>query len=141
MKLKNILISIFAVLLLDQLTKTLFTNKNYSIFGFPIINYTENAGAAFSILEGWRWVFITFAIVALIILAYYTKKIREEDKGLQVGVGILMGGVMGNLIDRLFLGYVRDFINFKIWPTFNFADVAMFVSIIFLVIHSIKRRW
>lgn len=118
MKLKNILISIFAVLLLDQLTKTLFTNKNYSIFGFPIINYTENAGAAFSILEGWRWVFITFAIVALIILAYYTKKIREEDKGLQVGVGILMGGGDGKFnrqtIFRLCKGFhkLQNMANF-----------------------------
>ncbi len=140
MKLKNILTSILMIVFLDQLTKILLTNKHYSIFGFPIISYTQNTGAAFSILQGQRWLFITVSIIALIILSYYTAKIREEHTSLHISIGILMGGMIGNLIDRIFLGYVRDFINLKIWPTFNVADSAMFIAIIFLIVYVIKRK-
>lgn len=140
MKLRNILIPLSSVVLLDQITKVLFTNKHYSILGFPFVSYTENTGAAFSILEGQTWIFISFAIAALIVLSYYTTKIREKEKGLQISIGILMGGMVGNLIDRIFLGYVKDFIHLKFWPTFNIADSAMFISIILLTIYFIKNK-
>ncbi len=136
----KILISIFSVVFLDQLTKTLFTNKQYSILGFPIISYTENSGAAFSILEGYRWFFIILAVAALVVLFYSAAKINHKDTYLHVTLGILMAGILGNLIDRIILGYVRDFIYLKIWPTFNIADAAMFISIALLIIYFVKKK-
>ncbi len=137
---KNILISIFSVVFLDQLTKTLFTNKQYSILGFPIISYTENSGAAFSILEGYRLFFIALAVVALVVLFYYASKINRKDTYLHVTLGILIGGIIGNLIDRIILGYVRDFVYLKIWPTFNIADASMFIAIGLLIIYFVKKK-
>ncbi|MEM4245492.1 MAG: signal peptidase II [Candidatus Nanoarchaeia archaeon] len=140
MKLRNILLTISSVVFLDQITKAAFTNKQYLLMGYPIISYTENTGAAFSILEGWKWLLISVAIASLIVLAYYTTRIRETEKVLQINIGMLMGGMIGNLSDRIILGYVRDFINIKYWPTFNIADSAMFISIILLVVYFIKNK-
>ncbi|MFH1332578.1 MAG: signal peptidase II [archaeon] len=139
MKYKNVLIPAAIIIILDQITKLLFTNQKYTIMGFEIIKYTENTGAAFSILEGYRWLFIAVAAAAIALLAYFTTKIAEQEKGLLITTGILIGGMTGNLIDRIFLGYVRDFINLGFWPTFNIADTAMFIAIILLIIHFFKR--
>ena len=141
MKLRNISLAAFAVVFLDQLTKFILTNKQYSLLQMNIINYTENTGAAFSILEGYRWLFIGISSAALIILIYYTTRhIKGQQKALQISFGMLMGGMTGNLIDRIFLGYVRDFIDLKIWPVFNIADSAIFIAVIILVIQLIRKN-
>jgi len=139
MKYKNVLIPTAIVIILDQITKLLFTNQKYTLWGFEIIKYTENTGAAFSILEGYRWLFIAVAAAAIILLTYFTTKIREREKSLLITTGMLIGGMTGNLIDRIFLGYVRDFIHFGFWPTFNVADTAMFIAIILIVIYFFKK--
>jgi len=136
---KNLSIAAAAIIFSDQLTKILFTNKQYSILGFEIIKYSENTGAAFSILGGYRWLFIAVAVAALVMLLFYATRIECKRKGIQITLGILIGGILGNLIDRISLGYVRDFIDLKIWPNFNVADSAMFISVIILAIYIIKR--
>lgn len=138
MRAKNAALSLLAVATVDQITKLLFTNKEYSVAGLNIIKYTENAGAAFSILQGQRLLLIAVAIAALAALAYYTTKIRE--KRMQVGMGMLMGGIAGNLIDRVFLGYVRDFIHLGGWPTFNIADTSMVAAIALITTHMLKTK-
>ncbi len=140
MKSRNMFLSIFSVIFFDQLTKILFTNKHYSVLGFPIVSYTENSGAAFSILEGYRWFFIILAVVALIVLFYCITRINSKDTYLHITFGLLAGGIIGNLIDRIMLGYVRDFVYVKIWPTFNIADAAMFIAIGLLIIHLVRKK-
>lgn len=118
-----------AVVLIDQITKYLVRGKSWFL-----INYVENTGAAFGILKGNRWLFV---IIALIVIYLIFKNLDENN---QYGLGLLLGGVMGNLIDRAFLGYVRDFIDLKLWPVFNVADMANCVAVIILIIYLIKEK-
>ena len=141
MRLKRLWLTTIVIIILDQLTKIILTNKSYSILGLGIINYTENTGAAFSILEGYQWLFITTAILALIVLFYYSRSIKENERTLQVLIGLMAGGMIGNLTDRIFLGYVRDFVDLKIWAVFNIADSAVFVAVIILSIYFIKEAF
>ncbi len=140
MRQKKLIAAAAITIIMDQITKIVLTNKKYPVLGFDIISYTENTGAAFSILPGQRLLLIAVASAALIVLLYYATKIREKEKKLQIPTGMLIGGIAGNLIDRILLGYVRDFINLEIWPTFNIADTAMFIAIILLIIHLFKKK-
>ncbi|MFH1210818.1 MAG: signal peptidase II [archaeon] len=141
MKLKRLITSAIIVIIIDQLTKILLTKKQYNIFGINLINYTENTGAAFSILEGYRWLFITVSSIAIIILLYYATTLGQEEKKLEIPLGILIGGMAGNLIDRILLGYVRDFIDLQIWAIFNLADTAVFMAIIILCVYLIRKSF
>lgn len=156
MKNKNLLISvllpslIFAgILLLDLLTKHFIIdklpNEGDSMEVIPnFINfvYVKNTGAAWGVLAG-RPIFLI--VVSLIIMAIYlafyilrAKKFNGKIHAcLAVSVGLIAGGCFGNLIDRIALGYVRDFINFQFFdfPVFNFADVALTFGIIVMVIY------
>ncbi len=126
------LLPIAAVIGLDQLTKWLAVAYLKAIDTVPIIKnalhltYLENRGAAFGILKNHRWVFMvvsTLAIVAIIavMLAYYKKL---YDPLLYVGLAFIAGGGIGNMIDRILLGYVVDFIDFRLidFAVFNVAD-------------------
>lgn len=140
MRLKYLLSSAAIIILLDQFFKFFLTGKTYSLFGFNIISYTENTGAAFSILEGYRWLFIAVALASLVVVFYYVTLIRFYNLSLEVSLGFLVGGIIGNLIDRILLGYVRDFINLDFWPTFNLADASMFLSLAYLIFCVFKRK-
>lgn len=106
-----------------------------SIFNFM---YVKNFGAAWNIFSGDRvfLIIISLAFVALLAIFY----IFENKRGFlfQIGIGLLLGGAVGNLIDRVSLGYVRDFIQFDFWktfPIFNIADSAITIGIVLLAIH------
>lgn len=126
------LLPIAAVIGLDQLTKWLAVTYLKEIDTIPIIKnalhltYLENRGAAFGMLKDHRWVFMivsTLAIVAIIavMIAYYNKL---YDPLLYVGLTFIAGGGIGNMIDRIWLGYVVDFIDFRLidFAIFNVAD-------------------
>ena len=113
----------FILVLLDQAAK-------YFIKG------TVNYGAAFGILQGYKWLFIVVSLIAISVLIFYEKKLKGI--GFYGGV-LLFSGAIGNLIDRIFFGYVRDFIDLKIWPSFNLADSYNTIGIILLVIYFWKR--
>ena len=156
MKNKNLLVSVLlpslifvAILLLDLLTKhfiiNLIPNEGDSmdvIPGFINFVHVQNSGAAWGVLAG-RPVFLI--IVSIIIMAIYlafyiirTKKHKGKISScLAVSVGLIAGGCLGNLIDRIAFGYVRDFINFEFmdFPVFNFADVALTFGIIIMIIY------
>ena len=76
----------------------------------------------------------------LIILAYFLKSIKEGNKAEKVFFGLLIGGIIGNLIDRIMLGYVVDFIDFRIWPVFNLADSFVTISVIGLIFYLWKKK-
>lgn len=134
-----VLVAIIAfVVALDQVTKVIFVNINKSIIGdFLWFTSTTNDGAAFSSFEGGRWWFIAVSIPVIIILAYilFTGKI-SKNKLFRVSLAVMIGGIIGNLIDRIIFGYVRDFIYFKFihFAIFNFADSALTIACIMLVI-------
>lgn len=136
---KITLITSFLVLVLDQLTKYFLKNKTFILTNFLKINYVENTGAAFGILKGFNWLFIIIAFIVIFLIFKYCKEIKKEKFYVHLATGFLLGGVLGNLIDRFFLGYVRDFVDFSFWPTFNAADAFSTIAVILLALHLIKK--
>lgn len=128
-----------AVLLLDQVSKYLLKTylPSWKI-GFLTISYTTNTGAAFSLLQQQTlWLALVSLIVAGGIIFFYDK--IPQEKIPQVLFAIFLGGVLGNLLDRLFSGYVVDFIDLSFWPSFNIADSAITLAAIGLVIYYWKE--
>lgn len=139
---KNIVIfsTALLVIFLDQLTKFLVKNNFQLNHSMPIIKnilhltYVTNSGSAFGLFRGFNIFFILFSVIVVIVISYYLKKIKESEKLLQFSVGLLLGGTIGNLIDRIAYGSVVDFIDFRVWPVFNVADSAVTISIILLIV-------
>lgn len=136
---KKILLISFLVLLLDQLTKYFFKNKTFILTDFFKIDYVENTGAAFGILKGFNLLFIIVAFIVIFLIFKYYKEIKEEKFYVHLAVGFLLGGVLGNLADRLFLGYVIDFIDFSFWPTFNIADAFSTIAVVILIFYILFK--
>ena len=139
---KEFLFSLIAiiVIILDQLTKYLVL-KFQPYFGFRYLKITfiKNTGAGFGILKDNALLLgIVSLMVAVLVIVYY-KKIPTE-KIPQILFAVFLGGVVGNLLDRFFRGYVIDFINLSFWPAFNIADSALSIAVVGLVIYSIKEE-
>ena len=129
-----LLIAAFVVAV-DQFTKYLVTSNMSEGMGIPIIDgifhltFILNPGAAFGILENNRWFFVVTALSVLIFLFYYRRAIMAESKLVQMGIALFAGGALGNLIDRIRTGLVIDFFDFRIWPIFNVADIAICLGV------------
>lgn len=138
------------ILLIDQVIKMFITIKMklYQVItiipGFFRIHYVRNTGAAFSILEGSRYLLIGFAIVVFLCLQRYISKTKMKRKLEIVSLGLLMGGLVGNLIDRLLYGYVIDYLSCSFgtyqFPVFNIADIAIVVGIVLFVFDIINQE-
>ncbi|MGD9842639.1 MAG: signal peptidase II [Steroidobacteraceae bacterium] len=125
------------VILLDQLTKALVANSlelYQSIELLPILNLTHlhNTGAAFSLLagaSGWqRWFFAVLGVVVSIVLMIWLRRINnKEQKLLALGLSLILGGALGNVIDRVWLGYVIDFVHVH-WDSIGFSFAAFNVA-------------
>ena len=134
------------VALLDQLTKFIIRNNLKLGSTTPIINnifhltYVTNTGSAFGLFKNLNWFFMLFSILVIIAIFYYLrKKIDEKEKFLQLAVGLLLGGTIGNMTDRILYGAVIDFLDFRIWPVFNVADSAITISVVLLIILLWKK--
>ena len=146
----SIIILSLIVLSIDQVSKILIANTidiNSSIEvikNFFYLTYTHNTGAAFSILTGKRLLLIIIAIVILIILFNYIKKNKTNNKLEILAFSLIIGGSIGNLIDRIIRGYVVDFLDFKIFgynfPIFNLADTFIVIGVILIVIITLTRK-
>ncbi|MCG8605405.1 signal peptidase II [bacterium] len=131
------------VVLLDQVTKLLVRfnleyAKSYEIVGnFVRFTYIENPGMAFGIQFGGQIFFTLFASLATIIIFIYIIKAREEKISLRLALAMILGGAIGNLIDRFMYGKVVDFVDVGVdttrWPIFNVADSAVTVSMIMMI--------
>ena len=136
----------FFVVLLDQLTKFLIRNNLKLGDSIPIIKnifhftYVTNTGSAFGLFKGFNLFFVLFSIAVIIAIFYYLRrKIYEKGKFLQLAIGLLLGGTIGNMLDRLSLGFVVDFLDFRVWPVFNVADSAVTASVVILIILLWKK--
>ena len=141
-----VLSAAFFVVLLDQFTKSLIRNNLKLGDSIPIINnifhftYVTNTGSAFGLFKSLNWFFMLFSIAVIIGIFYYLRrKINEKEKFLQLAIGLLLGGTIGNMTDRILYGAVTDFLDFRIWPVFNVADSAVTVSVIILIILLWKK--
>lgn len=148
MKQKVLIIS-FITLILDLITKFIvfsfdkFENSFVVIKDFFKITPIKNYGAAFSTFENMNLLLITISVIILIYLLYSLNKVKNTKIN-ALTYGILIGGLLGNLTDRIILGYVRDFLSFKIFgfnfAIFNIADIGIVVGIILLALLSIKKE-
>ena len=141
------IIIIIILIMLDQLAKVLISNMLYnnSIFvikGILKLTYIENTGGAFGIGENSTFIFIIINIIIIsILIGFLIKKISKIDITDIVSISMVISGGIGNLIDRIFRGYVIDYIDitpiFK-YPVFNFADILIVVGVLILIIHRSK---
>ncbi len=123
------------VIIFDQLTKYYVMSNFYLGESVPVIEnifhwtYILNPGAAFGMFEGSRWFFVVIAIGVLVGIWYMKDEINEGGWMMQYGAALFGGGAIGNLIDRARSGLVIDFFDFRIWPVFNVADIAICVGV------------
>ena len=130
---------------LDQLSKAavvanLRLGESVDVVGDLVrIWHARNTGAAFSLLPGAFWLFVPVTILALVMIAYFHREFRNRGPWIHIVLGVILGGSLGNLTDRLRLGYVVDFVSVGIgdrrFPTFNVADSAVVVGIGLLVLY------
>jgi len=130
----KLVLIILSVLILDYGTKVYIQQTMTEGMSIPIIEnifhitFIFNRGAAFGILENQRWVFVLAAIILLFLFVKTYKKIIMQPFIFQLGIALTVGGAIGNLIDRVTLGQVVDFLDFRIWPIFNVADIAISIG-------------
>ena len=134
-----------AVLLVDQGTKAVVRMLMYQGESIPVLpsvfhlTYIMNPGAAFGILPNQNVLFITTAVLLITgVLAGY-RKLSPGRKILRIGLALVLGGALGNLLDRLRFGKVVDFLDFRIWPVFNLADTAIFIGVCLLAWELLKH--
>lgn len=140
---KKIFLLVSLFLIIDIISKKLimnfYTNKIVVIPNFFSINYVKNTGAAFSILQGKTIILILVALFTIISLIYIIHKNKLNNLEC-FGYSLFLSGIIGNLIDRIFYGYVIDFLNFYLkgynFPIFNIAD-TLIVSGAFILILNI----
>lgn len=144
---------VLSIIILDQITKLLadhYLNYHQPVSIIPMFNFTlvYNPGAAFSFLSdagGWqRWFFIVLSSVISAVLFVWLVKLKPEQKLQMTSIAMILGGALGNLIDRSIYGHVIDFLDVYYqqhhWPAFNIADSAILVGAILLIIDSFKNR-
>jgi len=124
-----------AVAALDQATKAYLQAAMTPGMSIPVvphifhITYVLNPGAAFGILEHKTWFFVAVAFALFAAAVYFYPRIPAGYGLLRLGVGLQLGGAAGNAIDRLQTGYVVDFLDFRVWPVFNVADMAIVAGV------------
>lgn len=138
------------IIIIDQLIKIVVNRKlplekNYDIIpNFLSIYHVDNTGAAFSILTNQVTLLIVLSLIILFILYKYIEKEKNFTKLSTISLGLIMGGIVGNLIDRLLFGKVIDYISLKfgsyLFPVFNIADTAIVIGVILMIISIIKEE-
>lgn len=140
-KLKIFVIITLAIVIFDQLTKHILNSifephvKHYILKPLSI-TLTFNTGAGFSLFQNKTIFLAIFSIVFLCLIIFFFNKIPADWS--LVFFALMFGGALGNLIDRLFLGHVIDFIDFGFFPVFNVADSAISVGAVLLAIYVLK---
>ena len=143
-----IILSIIFIII-DQVSKlivinTLSKTKSVEVIkSFFYLTYTNNKGAAFSILTGRRILLILVALIVIGVLIYYVRKNKIEGKVNKIALSLVIGGSIGNLIDRILRGAVVDFLDFKIfgynYPIFNLADTFIVLGVFLLLISMFRK--
>ncbi|MFA4910552.1 MAG: signal peptidase II [Desulfobacteria bacterium] len=146
---------VLGVILLDQSSKLYIDRVLPLYYSIPIIKnfihitYVRNTGAAFGLLAsqgtGFKvFFFATTSIIAVLIILFFLRSLKDTETLLTSSLSLIMGGAIGNLIDRVRLGEVIDFIDLHWysyhWPAFNVADSAITVGGVFLIVNTVFRK-
>jgi len=140
-----LLLTALTILVADQLTKALVVanlavGEQARLLGDLVqVWHAQNRGAAFSLFQGGTVVFLIVSVLSIGMVAYFHRSLRDRSLWLHVVLGIVLGGTLGNFIDRLRQGYVTDWLSIGIgdtrWPTFNVADSSVVIGIGILVVY------
>lgn len=144
---------VLVIVVLDQITKiwadtTLTMYEQIPITGFFNITKAYNYGAAFSFLDnagGWqRWFFTAVSLIVSIVLSVWLYRMTRAERWLSLSIALILGGAVGNLIDRVWYGYVVDFIQVywktSYFPSFNIADAAITCGTIILLVLTLFEK-
>ena len=104
------------------------------------ITYIHNRGAAFGILQQQTGLFILITVLVLVAILWYHRQLPQSDRVAHLALGLVFGGSVGNLVDRIRWGYVIDWLDFRIWPIFNLADSAIVVGGLLLAWTMMARK-
>ena len=135
----------FVVLLTDQLTK--FTVVNALSYGqsIPVISgifhitLVRNSGIAFGLFRNYPWLLLALITASLGILFLLAGKVQRQDSLVRYAFALILGGAIGNWVDRMRFGVVIDFLDFRFWPVFNIADSAITVGVGMYFISLLKK--
>ena len=136
------------VVLLDYITKRIVSGNMVLYQSIPVIKgvfnitYVKNTGASFGMMAGARWFFVAVTVILIAAVIYYAVKNKITDKLFLVSASFVVGGGIGNLIDRIATGAVVDFFDFCLinFAIFNVADCFVVVGVILMVIYYIKEE-
>lgn len=132
------------IIIIDQITKYIAKSNLELNQSIPIINdlfhitLTTNTGAGFGLLRENNSLILFITIIILGFILFYYDKFPKKGKE-QISIVLIVSGALSNLFDRIFLGHIIDFIDFKIWPIFNIADVSITLGVIYLIFYYMKK--
>jgi len=139
-----------AIVLLDQLTKQwirsafVYGESRPVIDGFFNLVYVRNDGAAWNILSGQSIILILISVVVLVLLVIYRRSFLQEQFLHRILFGLMVGGILGNLIDRIRFGWVTDFLDFQFgtyhYPSFNVADSAICIAVGLYILTNLFQK-
>lgn len=135
-----------AVVILDQFSKYIVVENMVRGESIPIIEevfhltYILNPGAAFGMFAHNRLFFIAIAVIVIGIIIWARREILASPWEVKAGCGLFLGGAIGNLIDRARQGLVIDFFDFRIWPVFNIADIAICIGVGLIIWNLLKTE-
>ncbi|MCK4522165.1 MAG: signal peptidase II [Nanoarchaeota archaeon] len=128
------LLTALIIVLLDQLTKYLIKNQVIRI------NFITNTGSLFGLFKGSALFLIWLSIIVIGLFLYKYNEIQKSAKLVKLSCGLIVGGVIGNSIDRIAFGAVIDFIDLGFWPSFNIADSALSAGVILLIVYFFFKQ-
>ncbi len=142
-----------SVVLVDQAAKAwvrqslLLHESREVIPGWLAWTHVQNTGAAWNILAGHRWLLVGMAVVVIVVVASAARDLGARSRGANTGLGLVLGGAIGNLWDRVAQGYVTDFVNLETpwrvlrdFPVWNVADAALTIGVALLAIDFLRPR-
>lgn len=134
---------IAGIILLDQIVKFAVRSLMYTGESIPVIEnvfhitYVQNRGAAFSLFSGSGFMLLILPAAAICFALWYMESHRNEHWTMIFSLSLIISGGIGNIADRLFLGFVTDMFDFRIWPVFNVADIAVCAGAGFLILYTL----
>lgn len=134
------------LLSVDQFSKYIIRQKMSLAESIPVIKsifhitYVENTGIAFGLFPQGHSLFIVISLIIILVIIFFERKKVIKSLKERFCLGLVLGGALGNLIDRLRFGFVIDFLDFRIWPVFNLADSGVCIGGILMVFFLLRKR-
>jgi len=132
--------------IIDQVTKYIVSHNMHFHQSIPVIKNVfhitniRNSGMAFGLFRGANPVLIVISIIVIIFIIVFEKRITAKSVLERVCLGLILGGAVGNLIDRVLRGYITDFFDFRVFPIFNVADSSVFVGAVILFFIYVRKK-